>query len=356
MTRAFSLIEMMAALVIASVIVAGATGAVMNINRFIVDTSKRATVLDEAKRLEEYLVVLAQGAGGGALRPHSAVLVENAGDPLPPAVAPSTGGMGCRDVDGLPDCDASDQGADRLTVMVTLSAFPQCAITNVTGVNLNVGAGASACCLDDASGGLSSWDGMQALVVGTAGVASVVLNSPNGPTCKTNAPPGQGSGLLPTALAAVGYPATLIAVEARTIFVDRVAHTLSYWTDLDGNGDATADELTVVHDNVHDLQVALGYDGLPEDGGLDDGAALDDEFLFNHASDALFPGNGNFGLVVGSQLRMLQIAVAVGTDSDISGGNEAQLLDRPAPISVSGVFLAQTASKAYLRNLAVFTQ
>ena len=358
MRRGFSLIEMMAALVIAAVIVAGATGAVMTINRIVADTSRRAVALDEAKRLEEYLTVLAQGAGGGAVRPHAALLVENAGGDEPPALPPSTGGMGCRELDGLPDCDAANQGADRLTVLTLVSEFPACAVTGVTGVNLNVGAGSSSCCLDDATGGLDSWDGRQALIVGNAAVASVALNSPNssGPNCKTNAPPGQGSGLLPAALAAVGYPATLVVVEARTMFVDRTTHELKYWTDLNGNGDADDDEFTVVHDGVYDFQVALGFDGLPEDGILDDNVADDDEFLFNHVDDAAFPGNGNLADVASSQLRMMEIAVAVGTHSQVSGGNSVQLLDRAAPISVANVHLVQTASKAYLRNLAVFTQ
>lgn len=358
MRRGFSLIEMMAALVIAAVIVAGATGAVMTINRIVVDTSRRAVALDEAKRLEEYLTVLAQGAGGGAVRPHAALLVENAGGDEPPAVPPSTGGMGCREIDGLPDCDAADQGADRLTVMTLVAGFPACAVTGVTGVNLNVGAGASSCCLEDATGGLDAWDGRQALIVGSANVASVVLNSPNssGPNCKTNAPPGQGSGLLPAALAAVGYPATMVVVEARTLFVDRASHEMKFWTDANGNGDADDDELTVVHDGVYDLQVALGFDGLPEDGILDDTAANDDEFLFNHATDALFPGNGNYAGVTRSQLRMLQVGVAVGTPSEVSGANAVQLLDRAAPLSVADVHLVPAVSKAFLRNLAVFTQ
>ncbi|MCC7071779.1 MAG: prepilin-type N-terminal cleavage/methylation domain-containing protein [Deltaproteobacteria bacterium] len=358
MTRGFSLIEMMAALVIASIIIAGATGAVISINRFVVDTSRKAVVLDEAKRLEEYLISVAQGAGGGAVRPNAAVLIENATDPAPPAIAPATGGMGCRAISGLPDCDDAQQGADRLTLMTNLTGFPQCAVTGTTGVNLNVGAGSGACCLNDASGGLSSWDGMQAVIVGSAGTASVALNSPNasGGNCRVVAPPGQGSGVLPTALGSVGFPATLVVVQASTYFVDRTTSELKIWNDNDGNGNAAPDELTVVHDAVHDLQLAPGYDGRPSDGILDDRAADDDEFLFNNTTDALFPGNSNFSAVTVSQLTTLQIGVVVGTRSEISGGNEIQLLDRAAPITTPDIYLAQTTSKALLRNLAVFTQ
>lgn len=358
MTRGFSLIEMMAALAIAAVIISGATGAVMAINRVVVDQSRRATAWDEAKRLEEYLISVAQGVGGGVVRPHTSILIENAGDPPPPAVPPSSGGMGCRDIDGIPDCTDPDQGTDRLTILQQLSGFPQCPISGTTGVNLDVGAGSAACCLEDAAGGVASWDGVQALLVGSAGTASVALNSPNssGPICRVRAPPGQGSGVLPTALGAVGFPATLVVVSASTYFVDRPAHALQFWTDLDGDGDAAADELTLVHDQVYDLQVAAGYDGLPEDGRLDDFRDETDEFLFNHADDALMPGNGNFAAVTTSQLRLVAIAVAVGTRVEVAAANEIQLLDRPSPISEDGVYLSSTSSKAFLRNLAVFTQ
>lgn len=358
MKRGFSLIEMMAALVIATVLIAGATGAVMTINRLVVDQSRRTAAWDEAKRLEEYLIALAQGVGGGVVRPHASIFVENAGDPAPPAIAPSTGGFGCRPITGLPSCTAAGQGADRLTIMNQLSTFPQCPVTGTAGVNLQVGAGAAACCLEDAPDGLDSWDGVQALVVGSAGVASVRLNSPNssGPNCKVNAPPGQGSGVLPTALASVGFPATLVVVSASTFFVDRAAHALKFWSDLDGDGNATGDELTVVHDQIYDLQIAMGFDGLPEDGRLEDYRSDDDEFLFNHTADALFPGNGNFAAVARSELRLIEIAVAVGVRAELAAGNEVQLLDRAAPISVPGVYLTQTSSKAFLRNQAVFTQ
>lgn len=358
MTRAFSLIEMMAALAIAAVIISGATGAVMTINRIVVDQSRRATAWDEAKRLEEYLISVAQGVGGGVVRPHTSILIENAGDPPPPAIPPSSGGMGCRDIVGIPDCTDPDQGADRVTILRQESGFPQCPISGTTGVNLDVGAGSAACCLEDAVGGVPSWDDVQALVVGSAGTASVSLNSPNssGPICRVRAPPGQGSGVLPTALAAVGFPATLVVVKASTYFVDRPNHALQFWTDLDGDGAASPDELTVVHDQTYDLQVAAGYDALPEDGRLDDFRDQTDEFLFNDPNDAIMPGNGNFATVTTSQLRLVEIAVAVGTRVEVAAANEVQLLDRAAPLSEPGVYLSQTSSKAFLRNLAVFTQ
>ncbi len=358
MTRAFSLIEMMAAMVIASVIIAGATGAVITINRAVVDQSRRAAAWDEAKRLEEYLIAMAQGVGGGVVRPFNSILIENAGDPAPPAIPPSTGGNGCRDINGIPDCTDADQGADRFTMLRELGTFPLCAITGTTGVNLNVGAGTNPCCLDDASGGVNSWDGLQALIVGTAGAASVRLNSPNssGPTCRVVAPPGQGAGVLPTALGSVGFPATLVVVESKTLFVDRAAHELRSWSDTDGDGDATDDEVTLIHDQVYDLQLAAGFDGLPADGRVDDNRDQNDEFLFNHTADALMPGNGNFAAVTRSQLSLVHIAIAVGVPVGMGSGNEVQLLDRATPVAQPGIYLTQTSSKAFLRNLAVFTQ
>jgi hypothetical protein len=351
--RAFTLLEAMAALAIASVIIAGATGAVMNINRLLADTGRRTSAWDEAKRLEEFLIARAQGAGGGQLRPASSIFVEDA---RATALAP---GAACRTIAGLPTCTLATQGADRLTVFTQRSDFPQCPVPDRAGVNIVVGPGSGACCLDDAPTA-NAFEGRQALLVGDNGnVVSIRIHNRTSAggsaNCSMNAPPGQGAGLLPSVIA-TAIPGTLIVADAETFFVDRDPastrpHTLNVWTDLDGDTVADANEITTVHDRVYDMQLAPGYDGRPEDGKLVDSTNAADEFLYNSAADAAMPASVSVG-----QLRMLQIAIAVGTPSVVSGGNPVLMLNRSAPISVPGVYLTQASSKAFMRNLALFTQ
>jgi prepilin-type N-terminal cleavage/methylation domain-containing protein len=346
---AFSLIEMMAALVIASVILAAATGAVMNINRLMADTTRRTAAWDEAKRLEEFLVALAQGAGGGALRPHQSLFVEDArSTPLAP-------GNNCRAIAGLPSCVAATEGADRLTVLTQVDAMPTCTILEHIGVNLRSTIGASACCLDDGPTA-TSFENRQALLVGKTTTATVFLGartSAGGDPCAINVPPGkagQAEQLLPRDLD-VGYPATLVVVDAATLFVDRAAHTLIRWNDVNGDLVMNSGETTLIHDRVYDMQLAAGYDGQPEDGRVVDLSNASDELLYNARADVAMPSS-----VTASQLRLLQIAVAVGTPSATSGGNSVSLLNRPTAISVPKTYLAATSSKAFMRNLALYTQ
>jgi prepilin-type N-terminal cleavage/methylation domain-containing protein len=348
-SRGFTLIEMMAALVIASVILAAATGAVMNINRLMADTTRRTAAWDEAKRLEEFLVARTQSAGGGALRPHQSLFVEDA---RATALAP---GNACRVIAGMPSCTAAGEGADRLTVLTQNDSMPTCSVVERIGVNLRSTAGASACCLDDGPTP-SSFENRQALLVGKTRTATVFLGartSAGGDPCAINVPPGrsgQAEQLLPRDLD-VGFPATLVLVDTATLFVDRAAHTLVSWTDSNGDLVVDANERSVVHDRVYDLQLAAGYDGQPEDGRVVDANDAADELLYNAKTDAAMPSS-----VTASQLRLLQIAVAVGTPSATSGNNAVQLLNRTSAVQVPGTYLAATSSKAFMRNLALYTQ
>ncbi|MBI1948240.1 MAG: prepilin-type N-terminal cleavage/methylation domain-containing protein [Deltaproteobacteria bacterium] len=339
--RGFTLIEAMMASVLAAVIIAPLTAAVMNINRTIIETKKRTALRSDAKLIGEYLAATVQGVGGDVVRPYMAALVEN-GSSLPPPTE-----RGCRAIAGLPACD----GSDRLTFMVQDQVRPVCTVLGNAGVNLQVDDSAG-CCLDNGPG----FTGQQALVVGASGIAvSVFLNTRTG-SCNINAPPGLGSGVLPGTLASVGYPASLVVVSGRMIYVDRTTHALMMWIDATNPGAADADELTVLADNVWDLQLAPGYDALPQDGhvvDLDDGA---DEVLFNDTTDPSFPGEaGPFVNVRDVDLRTLRMSFAVGTSAQFDTGNSVLLLDGPTR-SATGFYLEPTSVSVMMRNLNVFTQ
>ncbi len=339
--RAFSLVEAMIATVLAAVILAPLTAAVVNINRTIMETKRKTELRSEAKLVGEYLASKIQAVGGDVVRPHMAALIENGG-----AVAPPTE-RGCRNVAGLPACD----GSDRVTMMVQDATHQVCTVLGNAGVNLQIDA-TSGCCLDVGP----AFTNQQALVVGPSGISvSVFLNTRTG-ACNINAPPGLGAGVLPGTLATVGYPASLVVVGGRMLYVDRPAHSLMLWQDTANAGVADPGELTILADNVYDLQLSPGYDGLPEDGRVVDLDASTDEFLYNDAADPKFPGaTGLFASVREDQLRMLRIAFAVGTRSQTSGGNGAQMLDGPTR-TAAGVFLEPTTVSVSMRNVNVFTQ
>ena len=106
--RGFTLMEAMVALAMAGVIIAGASSAVMAINRNVAEQGRRAAAWDEAKRLEEFLIARMQGAGGGEVRPFASVLVEDAQQ----APAPNLTGQypfQCRVIAGITDCATTGQ-------------------------------------------------------------------------------------------------------------------------------------------------------------------------------------------------------------------------------------------------------
>lgn len=352
----FTLMEAMAAIAIAGIIIGGATGAVMNLNRLVMDTGNRTEVWDEAKRLEEFLVARTQAAGGGILRPHMALFVEDARTPAT-ALAPA---LGCRTVTGMPACTpvTASNGSDRLTVLTQNGTYPQCPVTAVTATKLTVGAsGSSACCLDDGPApASSSWNAKQALLVGNNATVAVSLFASNRAGCELNVVAGQAQNLIgspgtnPTVLTVSAItPASLVIVDAETFYVENNA--LKQWKDLNGNMilESGSGEVTTVHDRVYDLQLAVGYDFNPQDGRVVDTNSGSDEWIYNTSADAATTA-------LASQLCMVQIGVSVGTASSVMGGNQVTLLNRPVAAQVGGVYLSATSSKSFMRNLAIFTQ
>jgi hypothetical protein len=187
----------------------------------------------------------------------------------------------------------------------------------------------------------------------------VFVTAVNVPTCTLTVTNGMASSLTGTALTALTFPATATVVNMERYFVDRSGtnHALKRWVDADGNGTAAATEVRTVDDRFFGLQLAVGYDGLPEDGAVVDGNNNTDEWLFNASGDPL-PGAGAWAGVVRSQLRMLQISIAVGAPSQIRGGNSVRLLNGPSITTATtpATFLMRTSGKAFLRNLDIFTQ
>jgi prepilin-type N-terminal cleavage/methylation domain-containing protein len=334
--RAFTLLELAVSMAIATIIGAAAVGAGMLLNRIMVDTRKRAVLWDEAKRLEETMLSQLQEAGGDPLRPHESILVEN----------------NCGARDGMPPCF----GADRITITRARPNVPKCKVTGAGGAVLNVERDAitGVCCLfSNINGGAvatSPFERVSAVLVRDNGsVQSINLHNASEPPCNVNAPRGQGN---PASLS-LG-PGTLVAVDAVTLYPARQSsvtgeYQLIQWTDAPegaavGDGVVDPSEILLVAERVFDFQVALGYDGNPENGEAIDLASASDEWFGNAGGDAL-PA-----VITPDQLRMIAVGIVVGTPSGRVVG--AQVLDGPAR-SAPGFYMATTRGSVMLRNLNI---
>lgn len=101
-------------------------------------------------------------------------------------------------------------------------------------------------------------------------------------------------------------------------------HQLWVFQDFNNNGrpDLAGDERHAVANGVHDLQVSMGYDYNPQDRRMEDFENLDDEWLFNSATDCVADNDpvtnfNNDGYIVPSgarpdQLRMVSIGITLG--------------------------------------------
>jgi type II secretory pathway pseudopilin PulG len=330
--RAFTLLEMAVSLAMAGAIAAVAVGAGMHVNRALVETRRRSQVWDEAKRLEEAVLSLVQEAGGDPMPAWASVFVEDACD---------------EDVDRkLPSCD----GADRITVLSAEPNRPICRV-QVSGATLQaVVSGSGTCCLAGFSGSTTA---SAVLMTDANEAVTATLTSLNLSSCSAVAAPGHGN---PT-------PGTfadgrLALMRAVTLFPRRKAGTdkeyeLMAWVDrgvpgTPPDGEVGEGELVLIADRVFDFQIALGYDHNPEDGDVVENGSTTDEFFGN--AEAVAPSSAPF---VRDQLRMIDVAVAVGTPGDRFTGEPFRLHNRSQPLTIAGHYVAIARGQVAFRNLNV---
>jgi len=324
--RAFSLLEMMVAMALAGIIAASAIGAGTAINRVMVDSRRRVVVWDEAKRVEEALLSRVQEAGGDPLAAFQSVIVEDS------CVADASR--------GLPDCF----GADRITIISARADVPSCDV-EASGATLRVDAADPCCITPDFTG--------PAILVLPNEVVTRSLHNPNVPSCHVTAPPGQGNPVPKTLTN--GTKGTLALVTMETIFPRRKGATNEYellvWRDAGspGNNKVDVGELQLFADRIYDFQIALGFDSNPEDNDVVDTNSSTDEWLGN--AEAIPPSLPPS--IAASQLRMIDIAVAVGVPAERFTDQPVKLLNRATPISPSNIYLAATRGQVTFRNLNI---
>ena len=324
--RGFTLIEVLVTLVIASIVAATAVSAGAVINRILTDTRRHAVTWSEVKRIEEALLSRVQQAGGDPMAAYQSVIVED--------------NCGADPARLLPGCD----GADRLTILAVRSDLPSCTVT-ASGVVLKGTATAPApCCIT------TDFVGPAVLIKNDGSVVTLSLHNPNTSACQVNAPAGQGNPG-PVVLG----DGILALITSETLFPRRVSadgeYELLLWRDkgAPGNNKVDADEVQVFADRLWDFQVALGFDGSPEDGDVVDTNSTTDEWLGNaEPIPALLSS-----VVAPSQLRMIDIAIIVGVRSERAAVVPIKLLNRATAVAPPGVYLAATRGQVGFRNLNI---
>lgn len=325
---AFSMLELMVAMAISSVVITIATSVVVSINRNITASRSRAVVHEEAKLLAEYLGDLARNVGGETLRPWNAVDVEN----------------NCEARDGLPDCG----GSDRLTLTDYDEDLGSCSILKKEGSYLIAekvdtdGDGVETCCLEilgfDGQQKYKKWEDKTANLRNRDGKTEKVRLKKTDATdrCKLEFHVKKGN---LSSLVGANMAGTL----EKTLFLDQETHELKEFIDANDNDLMDEGESRVLADHVYDFQVGLGYDA-NSDGRLADDRSPTDEWLYN-SSDEEFPE-----IWPENSLRMISIGVTVGTPQpETSTPKTMQLMDGPA-ISLPGVLLNSSLSRLYFRN------
>ena len=327
--RGFSLLELMVALAISSLVITVATSVVVSINKSISSTRNTSMVHEEAKLLAAHLGNLARNVGGETLRPWDSVDVEN----------------DCAARDGLPDC----QGSDRITLVAYNDELGSCTLVEKAGSKLIAekidtdGDGVpDKCCLEllgfDGQEKWKKWEDKTAQIRNRSGKKESVRLKKSDATdrCKLEFHVKKGN------LASL-IGANMAATLETTYFLDHATHELKEFVDDNDNDQVDEGETRVLADHVYDFQVSLGFD-VNANGRLEDSQSNADEWLYNSAGEAM-PTTWPL-----SSLRMIGIGVIVGTPH-ASTTNQAgiQLMDGPAT-TVPGVLLNSSLSRLYFRN------
>jgi prepilin-type N-terminal cleavage/methylation domain-containing protein len=358
MKRAFSLIELMIALSMATAVSAAALMASVQIGRTMSDTRRRVIVLDEAKRINEALSTEIQESGGNPLPPQRAVIVENGACAAIPGATPAA---------NIPACDGNDRlllTSVRNTFVTSTGAvrpLGTCDVTEATGAVLRLQAdagGACSCLFPENPAGRgaandepSPYARSTVILLRELDGAALRLNVRGTVSgCAINVPSGSGN----PPVSELG-PGVLIPVTQRLFFTAPdptlpQARQIRVWSDAargssEPDGVPSLDEMSVYADHVYSFQIALGYDA-GDDGDLLDRSATDDEWVGNIPADTR-PDS----IADDSLLRMVGVGVVVGERVTLNGAT-ARVFDGPA-VATPGIYYATATTKIALRNLNI---
>ncbi len=315
--RGFTLMELMVAMSIGLVVVAGATTAIVSITRSTVQTRQQSKADIEAKLLVDWIGAQMQQVGGGSVRPQMALEIED-------DCATTTFTLEGSGTMTLPDCD----GSDRLNFLLIDGDAPQCEITSFAGTTAQMDA-AEACCT-----GTAFLQDVSVIIVDSSGNWETRLcTNHNTSSCHCVFPAGQSAYNPPGGAFTATDEPYLVQGSSATIYLDPADHILKMMVDTDHDGTMEVKELAP---HVYDFQATLLWDtdnnGTPETESVD------------------VPSGGN-----ASMLRMIRIGLVVGVPvpsrTTPTGG---QVLNGPARSASSGLLMRSVVATTGLRNLYVF--
>jgi prepilin-type N-terminal cleavage/methylation domain-containing protein len=328
---AFTLIELMVAIAIASIVVTAATVATVSIYRSTLALEQASFANEEAKVVVDTLGTTLLQVGGGQIRPWSGV--SNGCFLAPDGTMASHNGSVCNGQGGtrLDLVDLAERGKQvRLSALaaglatVDLLATEACPLTPengypASGVNVVIvppqetGAGwVQARCTPDTTA--------CACQLAPLGGVPIIVTGP----------------VLPTAAGAVMAPGQTLSYE-----LDVASHSLFERQDVDDDGTV---ERRLLSDRVFDFRVLFGYDAEPEDGVLDG--------TWQTAIDTRPEGSTQRRAPT---LRMARVGVVIGarvTAKDDAGGS-ASLFGNP-PVTSRDYLLRAAETAVTMRNLLVF--
>lgn len=344
-----TLLEVVMASTIASIVIAAATSSVMAIYNSVRETEIRASLDAEAKMLVDYIGNSLRPVGGTSefFRPWALIGVLN-------------NCTGCNGTDRLVFAEILNDGVTK-----------ECKIKTVTGKKNIDFEDVPSCCITT-----GQWaDNMLALGTNDTGneVISVRLTNTNssGSNCKATFVSDPTDDPIPQ-VGALQWPANkkflaggaVGLVTITEIWLDTATKQLKLtrynkvagppsnakvYRDSAGNESSIE---WVIADEVYDFQLGMGYDTPPtRDGHVTYSGTTTDEWLYNASGDGasgvVLPGTEH------SDLRMMVVGITLGAKSRSMGGNRVQMLDGPA-VSVPRRFLRPMVARIGLRNLFLF--
>lgn len=321
--KGFTLVEVLMALAISSVVLTIAFQVLVNMTGSIRALEQGALASDEVGLLSEYMLEKLMCVGGDTIRPWAAVWVED---------------------------DFCGDGTDRFTIVELEDHSLQCTFSEFDGTTLSTG-DTKDCCLTEV------FVKQQVIVVSGSGDenghwASKTVTAVDTKRCTATMEEGQARVLdnLPPDDAVWGGGSVAV-VRVRSVWLDATTDELKFTEDGDGDGTL---ETTVVADHIIDLQGALGFDVSPWDWRVTDTGGRDDEWLYNVEGEVLGKSETP-GLEAARRddLRLIRVGLVVGAPAKgLANRSTAQVLNGPVRVR-KGWVLRPFVATTSLRNFDV---
>jgi prepilin-type N-terminal cleavage/methylation domain-containing protein len=341
MRRGFTLIELMVSIAITGIVTTAVVAAFAGVNALLARAERQSELRSKAKSLSDFFVTELQQVGGGAVRPHMAVFVEDS----------------CAPRGDFPTCTSGAINTDRLMYARTLPGFDSCTLESASG---GLGGTVTATIKKDASGKCdclsAAWDAKTVyLTKEDQFIQRFVDGPPSGCTVKLK--PGQTVHQNLTSGLSDVDTGVLTVVSMVTVFVDHATHKLRAHvnanqetpTSIVFNDNSTDHETATLANDVYDFQVVTGYDN-GSDGILKRTGGPDDEWMGNAAADAM--GSGGLAASTLTDLRAVRVNFVVGA-TGMASGNTVQI-EGSQLLTIPKTLLHTATSNAMLRNTFLF--